>query len=122
MAAEAAAAPPPAHVSARDAVLVAALEGAGRWHALALLRAARGAAAQALELWQRLSLGEVSVSAVCVWAVRASAGYRVAWRRMRLGPRYHGITTHCMLVWTCAMSDLVKPAARLLPPAMCVHV
>ncbi|GIL45060.1 hypothetical protein Vafri_2012 [Volvox africanus] len=62
---------PPACVSPRDAALVAALEGAGRWHALAILRAVRGQVPQALELWQRLALGEVAESLSASGAVAA---------------------------------------------------
>ncbi|GLI64853.1 hypothetical protein VaNZ11_008236, partial [Volvox africanus] len=64
---------PPTCVSPRDAALVAALESAGRWHALAILRAVRGQVPQALELWQRLALGEVAESPSASGAVAAMA-------------------------------------------------
>ncbi|MEW5300203.1 MAG: hypothetical protein WDW36_003149 [Sanguina aurantia] len=38
------------------------LEAAGRFHALALLRAARGGAAQALDVWQRMAAGALQES------------------------------------------------------------
>lgn len=58
----------PRHVTELS-VVGPCLEAAGRFHALALLRAARGAAAQALEMWQKMAAG---VLQVCLVAGRSA--------------------------------------------------
>ncbi|EFJ47553.1 hypothetical protein VOLCADRAFT_91994 [Volvox carteri f. nagariensis] len=64
---------PQACVSPRDTALVAALEGAGRFHALAVLRAGRGQIPQSLELWESLALGGIAVLVLVVVVVAVSA-------------------------------------------------
>ena len=49
----------------RDAV--GAMEGAGRWHALALFRAARHHGQEALDIWEGLASGQLQVRLLLWW-------------------------------------------------------
>ena len=64
----------------------AALEGAGRWHALALLRAAQGRCEEALRTWRALSCGELAESAAKNGAVAAAAAAAATARAYATAP------------------------------------
>ena len=61
---EAAGVSPACQAALRESL--ASLETAGRWHALALMRAARNHLDEALAIWKGLAEGSLIVSLVCV--------------------------------------------------------
>ncbi|KAG2489069.1 hypothetical protein HYH03_012505 [Edaphochlamys debaryana] len=104
-----------ARVSARDPELVAALQGASRWHALALLRSARGAVPAALELWQRLALGEAQEGPAATGAVAEAASSGSSGGGGQ-GPAWAAAT---VAVAAAASARLMAAEGRV-PPLLCL--